>query len=165
MNLREGTRRLALLLGVVGAVLCGFFSYFLLQSTLEQSADHRRFEQLANSDAVQQERYLRFTKGQTGDIPNAKPDDPYAGSAQSQGGKYVWPSEVNKGGIKKIYWTVGPSVSSIETTDGQTIYPTPAPGARSYVLIATLPLLGFFIPWGVTRAIGWVVAGFVQPSK
>ena len=32
MNLKEGTRRLALLLGVVGAILGGFASYLVLQT-------------------------------------------------------------------------------------------------------------------------------------
>ena len=56
MNLREGTRRLALLLGVVGAILGGIASYLVLQPALEQRARHNRFEQLANSDVVKQER-------------------------------------------------------------------------------------------------------------
>ena len=77
MNLREGTRRLALLLGLAGAIFCGVLSYAQLQS----------------------------------------------------------------------------------------VYTTPAPGAWSYVLIAIFPVLGFFIPWIAVRSIGWVFAGFIQPSK
>ena len=56
MNLREGTRRLALLLGVAGAILGGFASYDYLQTNLNQRARHNRFEQLAASDVVMQER-------------------------------------------------------------------------------------------------------------
>jgi hypothetical protein len=55
MNLREGTRRLALLLGAVGAVLGGFASYTELQTVLAQRERHNKFEQLANSDVVRQE--------------------------------------------------------------------------------------------------------------
>jgi hypothetical protein len=40
MNLAEGTRRLALLLGVVGAILAGFASYLELQTVLGQRARH-----------------------------------------------------------------------------------------------------------------------------
>jgi hypothetical protein len=66
VNLREGTRRLALLLGTVGAILGGFASYLELQSILNQTERHNRFEQLASSDVVQQERKswtltLRYT--------------------------------------------------------------------------------------------------------
>ena len=53
MNLREGTRRLALLLGVVGAIAGGFASYSELLTVLEQWARHNRFEQLAASPFVQ----------------------------------------------------------------------------------------------------------------
>ena len=73
MNLREGTRRLALLLGVVGAILGGYFSFLYLQA---------------------------------GD----------------------------------------------------------APAGWEYLLGTLFPILGFFIPWGAIRAIGWVVAGFIHPS-
>lgn len=37
--------------------------------------------------------------------------------------------------------------------------------AGSYLLIAILPVLGFFLPWGAVRAFGWVIAGFVAGSK
>ena len=60
MNLREGTRRLALLLGVAGAILGGFASYSELQTVREQWASHNRFERLANSDVVQEERKCRL---------------------------------------------------------------------------------------------------------
>ena len=56
VNLKEGTRRLALLLGVAGALLGGFASYDYLQTSLDQRARHNRFEQLAASDVVNQER-------------------------------------------------------------------------------------------------------------
>jgi len=42
MNLREGTRRLALLLGVVGTIFGGFASYMELQTVQNQRARHNR---------------------------------------------------------------------------------------------------------------------------
>ena len=56
MNLREGTRRLALLLGVVGAIFGGVVSYFQLQSTMRQRGNYQRFEKLANSQATSDQR-------------------------------------------------------------------------------------------------------------
>lgn len=41
----------------------------------------------------------------------------------------------------------------------------PASAAWRYPFVMLLPILGFFIPWGVVRAIGWVVGGFVANSK
>jgi hypothetical protein len=89
-------------------------------------------------------------------------DDPYACSADT-GDPPI--STMNEGGIKAIHWTKTLGAESIETEDGQTIYPTPAPSAWLYLLIALFPVLGLFIPWGAIRAIGWVGAGFVASPK
>ncbi len=149
MNLKEGTRRLALLLGVVGAILGGFASYLELQTVLNQRARHNKFEQLANSGVVQQERKRLQT--------------PIDLSAGIVGGFIHDPSEVDAGGIKTINWAENYGVYSIETTDGQTLYATPAPSAWEYLWIPVFLFLGFFIPWGAVRAIGWTLEGFIHP--
>ena len=243
MNLKEGTRRLALLLGVVGAILGGVVSYFQLQSTMRQRGNYQRFEELANSLTTSVQRncilgiigeqgcrepgnspYPNTTRvslpnGEVRDYPkemseeqieaalrkefpssnNAK-IDPYAAMAEPNDWEDVDPktmkpikkkvylddngnpisqssapsltsghvpdaSTVNKNGIAVIRWNKSLAVTSIETQDGQTLYPTPAPGAWSYLGIALLPLLGFFTPWGAVRAIGWVGAGFTESPK
>lgn len=146
MNLREGTRRLALLLGVAGAIVGGFASYMELQTALTQRTAHQHFERLVNSGIVQQTRKAL--------------ESPFDLSAGFEGPPI--PSTVNKGGIRTINWIHDYAVQSIVTTDGQTLYPTPSPGGWSYFLIVILPLLGFLIPWGSIRVIGWVGAGFVQ---
>jgi hypothetical protein len=231
MNLKEGTRRLALLLGAVGAIFGGFSSYLELHTILEQGARHNKFEQLADSDVVQRERKCRLAGMTSGcsDDPyaataiQAPAGDPYAATAelsyrpqkvkqtlhdpkfyelssaaqqkvlatldpvyaqlplqeqvkvlqigrQKYGGSAAGattpvPSEVDKSGIKAINWSQDYAVESIETGDGQTLYPTPATSAWTYLLIALFPILGFFIPWGAVRAIGWVGAGFVASPK
>lgn len=231
MNLKEGTRRLALLMGAVGAILGGFASYTELQTVLSQRARHNKFGQLADSDVVQRERKCRLVGMTSGcsDDPyaataiQAPAGDPYAATAELryrpqtvkqmlhdpkfyelpsaeqqkvlatldpdyaqlplqeqvkvlQIGRQKWgdsaagattpvPSEVDKSGIKAINWGQDFAVESIETQDGQTLYPTPAPSAWLYLLIALFPVLGFFIPWGAIRAIGWVGAGFTASPK
>ena len=222
MNLREGTRRLALLLGVVGAIAGGFISYLELQTVLDRQVRHNRFEQLANSDVVKQEREIRrvaknwldanlqrsfpVPENQTvRDLGNRTVvkevtikhvlDDPqFYGLPPTEQNKALsmlvpnfaklsaqeqemviadagMPSfarltpEVNKGGIKTIEWGEGFSVGSIQTDNGQTVYPTPAPSAWLYLWVALFPLFGFFIPWGAIRVIGWVGAGFVASPK
>ena len=241
MNLREGTRRLALLLGVAGTILGGFASYMELQTVFEQRTRHNRFEQLAASDVVQQERknlqtepndwqtvpvdkwakyavksehtpqksYLDPKTGEpiqidartgngieidpktgqsfeidpkTGERIQAAPDfipdtsqkhgpwEKYAdkgksGAVLDMSKSIPIPSVVMKNGIKAVNWNHDYGVESIETEDGQTLYPTLAPSAWLYLLIVLFPVLGFFIPWGTIRALGWVGAGFVQPAK
>ena len=147
MNLKEGTRRTALLLGVVGALLGGFLSYLELNSVMEQRARNYRFERLVNSDVVRQEHKK---------IADWKTIDPKTGE------RIQWEDQVDQGGIKTIQWSTDNEVESIVTEDGQMLYPTVAPSAWEYLWIPLFALLGFFIPWGVVRAIGWVVAGFVK---
>jgi len=211
MNLREGTRRLALLLGVVGALGGSFVAYLEWQDIQSQRTRHDKFEQLANSDVVKEQRKTLQSPDPYASI--AKPlaqsgnNDPFASiakpipqhgraklsditppakvylddngnpiattsssTAPSTADSYAefqtpLSSEVNKGGIRTITWAAQSEVYSIETTDGQTLYPTAAPSAWLYLLIALLPLLGFLIPWGAIRSIGWVMTGFVQPPK
>ena len=153
MNLKEGTRRLALLLGVAGAILGGFASYSELQSTLEQRAEYAEFERLAKSEVVQQARTSCLS------------DNPPPGF-----GKLVSQPPVNDYGITGINWTQDCRADMIYTGTGgipgvDVFYPELGPRAWEHVLIAILPLLGFFLPWGAVRAIGWVGAGFIQSSK
>ncbi len=177
MSLREGTRRLALLFGVVGAILGGFASYMELQSVMREKADHQRFEQLANSQIVQQERKAIYIPGfgppeDSTSALEPVPDGPV--TVQGPDGKiYQFPEGTDKAaairyfkrrsiGIEAIHWTENYGIASIETRDGQTLYPTPAPSAWLYVWVALFPIIGFFIPWGAIRAIGWVGSGFAQ---
>ena len=166
MNLREGTRRLALLLGVAGVLFGGFVSNLELQTVLDQRARHNKFEQLANPSVMQQARESCFwEKYRTPPLPTgAKLVPPYCfiPIADSNAADYT-ASELNNGGIKTVHFE-NRELASIETQDGQTLYPTPAPSAWLYLLVALFPILGFFIPWGAVRAIGWVGAGFVKPS-
>jgi hypothetical protein len=74
-------------------------------------------------------------------------------------------STVNKEGIKAINWSRALGVESIETEDGQILYPTPAPNRWLYLFAAILPLLGFVLPWGLIRAVGWVGAGFFASTQ
>ena len=151
MNFREGTRRLALLLGVVGAILGGFASYAELGSAQAQSTRHAEFQRLtagfANSGLAQRMR-------------QDAEHDPSDNS--------IMPGCC---GIEEIVWDKNhvfndPSgVYSITTDGGQTVYATPAPAVWTYLLIPLFPVIGFFIPWGTIRSIGWVGTGFSQPPE
>jgi len=60
MNFKEGTRRLALLVGGFGVIGGCFGSYLELKSALQQRAMHNTFERLAASDDVTKERKCRL---------------------------------------------------------------------------------------------------------
>jgi hypothetical protein len=168
MNLREGTRRLALLLGAVGAILGGFVSYLELQSILNQKERHDKFERLAASEVVQQLR-------KSFEVPELRPSQNPAPAKFDLSKGRVCPldatddsgcfTEVDKGGIKTIYWTKMFGVESIETQAGQMLYPAPTSSLWLYLFAAISPLLGFALPWGLIRAVGWVGAGFFASTK
>lgn len=151
MNLREGTRRLALLLGVVGALLGVSASVMFTRDVLSQRVRHAEFEQLAAGFANS-----RFAQQMRQDAEH----DPSEAS--------IMPGCC---GIEEIVWDKNhvfndPSgVYSITTDGGQTVYPTRAPAVWTYLLIALFPVIGFFIPWIAIRAIGWVGSGFSQPPR
>ena len=174
MNLKEGTRRLALLLGVVGAVLGGFGAYLELQSVFEQRASYAEFERLANSEVVQHERKMMKSESE-GRILFKAPDGSERWVHKDEkdaairfGGVVIDDGEtatLNRGGIKAIHWSNDYRIEEIDTQGGQYLFPTPAPFAWLYCLIVLLPILGFLIPWGAVRAIGWVGTGFAESSK
>lgn len=147
VNLGEGTRRLALVLGLVGVIFGGLYSYSKLQAVLNQREWHNRFERLASADEVKK---LRASLG--------KP------SIDSPGWN-VAAVEVHEQGIKAVHLTGNYGIESIETEDGQTLYPTAAPSAWANLLVAIFPVLGFLIPWSSVHAIRWVVAGFAEKSR
>lgn len=191
MNLREGTRRLALLLGVVGILVGGFLSYLQLQQILLQRADHKRFEQLASLEAVKHHSPQSIAakwealnaRERTSALAHMTSEQKIklgivlalieasdAGLPQSDSP----PAElrrddvalgVDAGGIKTVTWNRKLKIESLEMEDGETLYPTPKPSMWSYGLIVILPIFGFFVPWGVVRAIGWAGAGFVVATK
>lgn len=180
MNLREGMRRLALLLGVAGAILGGFASYIELRKTIRTKAEHNQFalvssrieelgketqkEYPVNNDLNPASLGLRvlgknpqFWPWLSGNV-SQRPELPKPWEVYSarQAQPDPWESAA-----KQDDWRVW----GIKSPDGQTLYPTPAPSVWSYFLIPILPALGFVVPWGAVRAIGWVGAGLVQPSK
>ena len=61
MNVRKGMKRLALFVGVLGAIAGGVASYMDLSDVLAARARHNAFERLAASDVVQQQRKLHQT--------------------------------------------------------------------------------------------------------
>lgn len=168
MNVMEGMRRLALLLGVVGAIFGGIFSYVEFQNLLNQKARHDRFEQLANSDVVQRER--KAMSESEGRILFRAPDGTERwvlkdekDAALRSGGVVIDDGEtatINGSGIISFRWDSNYRVESIETGDGQILYRTPAPNRWHYLFAAILPLFGFALPWGLIRAVAWVGAGF-----
>lgn len=177
MNLKEGTRRLALLLGVVGAMCCALLSYFALEDALHQRTEHFRFanmasriEQLGRQTQSEYPVYRDIDSGELGwKMLDKYPQywDWITGqSMQVPAVPKPWEIHDAEQALPKTRsWEDVPydwRISGIKTPAGQIVYPTPEPGMGAYFLIVILPFLGFFLPWCSVRSIGWVSAGFIE---
>ena len=129
---------------------------------LQPVIDHHRFERLANAPVILHERENQQRQSKLSDSPDQNPYSRLLRDASPP-----TPTEVNKDGIRKFNWVGNGdwNVDWIETKNGETLRSTDAPARWTYWAIPLFPILGFFIPWGTVRAIGWVLAGFVQPSR
>ena len=156
MNLTEGTRRLALLLGVAGAIYCGFRLYGILEPALEVQSQHDQFERWANSPVVQLEhKAIQAT-------PPPKIDPKYPDLPP---GIDPLKDSINRDGIKTIDWYYVDGnyyAGEIDTEDGYHLYKTLAPPLGVYLWCVLLPFLGFFIPWSAVHILGWVAGGFMK---
>jgi hypothetical protein len=211
MKHQKGIRRLALLLGIAGAICAAFASFVEFLPSLKQAARHYGFENLANSQAVQDsrncwkglltERGCNEEKRGPGGVkhqlgameapmawslvfPNSQAvplrdglirDFPISMNHEQiedvlekefPSGKAVvrhqqitegpWEefplSVIDRGEISVVRWNADLRIASIETREGQNLYPTPLPPWWTYPLIVLFPILGFLIPWGTVRA-------------
>ena len=219
MNRKVGIQRLAMLLGIIGAI-CGALAAFVeFRPLREQTVRHYRFEKLANSQAVQDSRNcwkgvltergcneektgpwgaihqigaipapmawsvafpnsqaIELSDGLIRDFPLSmtqeqiesvlRKDFPSgaAGDRRQQltkGPLEEFPlSIVDRGEIGVVRWNANLGIASIETREGQILYPTPLPPWWAYTSIVLLPILGFFVPWGAVRASGRMVSRF-----
>ena len=169
MSSKEGVRRLSLLLGLLGVILGGFVSYQEWNLVVTQKANHKKFEELANSEVVQRERNRRFQKDPiTGVVLDM--DIKYLTSQKARDGEFAaFPSRILEGEISEIEWNKDLQVSMIKTIDGEFLPSIEEPGASRYFLMVIYPAIGFLLFWGAARIVafigGWVVAGFKRPSE
>lgn len=169
MSSKEGVWRLTLLVGLLGVILGGFVSYQEWKLIATQKANHKRFEELANSEVVQRERNRRFQKDPaTGAMLDM--DIKYLISQKSRDEEFAdFPSKILEGEISEIDWNKNLQVSMIKTVDGEFLLQTKEPGTSRYLLVVIYPAIGFLLFWGAAQIVGfvggWVAAGFKRPSE
>lgn len=186
MSFKEGTRRLALLVGAVGAIAGGIASYAILGDAMEARPRYKAFERLVTSDAVQQERRYLFSLYPSADaVPDSanfatdfstapklpplpqgtvlRPISPPPGFVPLVPEAVA--SEASKEGIKSVLWNKKLEIQSIEMYDGDVVIASQGPGLWPYLFGITLPILGFVVPWGAIRCLAWVGFGFVEVPR
>lgn len=210
MRLENGLQRLAFLLGLIGAVLGGFASFRELQPVLlYKKFEALKASEVVQQEAhkytadVQQERAHYFAREKWLDSQVSPINEKATSEETNRRNTRITQlameargnaeetlqrlekiervhTDVSKGGIKAVHWTVDyrrdsieesvpwprhPDVESVETQSGESFSPEPRPAASAYFFIGLFPIVGFLIPWGGVHAIGWVRAGFARPSN
>lgn len=179
MNLSEGTRRLALLFGVAGAIVGGFGSVILVSSV----SDARKAAQETN-DAVHHCQTLlaqdidalnlkAITKQTLYQKINALAVTPALSTSISTGPTVSDPLipiirqlPIDRQAKASFYSKVQDwrkQRTRLNAEDGDASID--APSAWWYVLAPFLPIFGFALFWGGVRVVGWVIAGFLLPSS
>lgn len=150
MNVREGSRRLALLLGSLGLLGGIVASAMLAGDYVRGYKEHREFVRLQQLPEVKQVLEAKSKEP----IPSGNPWDLYAArndiAALSQ--------EVKQINFRDS--TAGSAISSFETKDGRFVYD--GGGIAQFFVLPVLPILGFFLPYFVVTALAWVVIGFTK---
>ena len=175
MNVREGTRRLAVFLGILGCIVGLLFSCLFFNQFHQDEKNYRTYSKLVNSKAIQTEQQALRNPSAPGTqnmssiredwnkMSKDNQDAVIRSLSAEEKTKFATDMGWNDG-IKSVEYNKDFNVVSIGTMDGQTVYPAVPPSQWTALLIAALPILGYFIPWGLIRAIGWVGAGFVTSN-
>ncbi len=135
-------RRLGIAPGVLGGAVGGLYAYGYGTDLWKSRATHARFESLMALPIMRQvsaEAADRFSQG--------KPV--YMFTVQSEGIKGVGISSLDG------------HVLSIDLLSGEFVVDAKPASPVDYAGALALPVLGFLLPWGIIRALAWLILGFV----
>lgn len=156
MNVREGMRRVGIVLGVLGGAAGAFAGFVDARDVWNARSASNRFESLATSQAVENERR---------DLWDAMQKDWFTQNAPPEERKNLARMET-KGRIPGVDgFTVEPSageIVSIELSTGESVPRVNPPAVQAYLLPFLYPLFGFLLPWAAIRVLAWVGGGFFQ---
>ena len=146
MNIAEGTRRLGLLLGCLGCLVVVVASSTEWETIWSSRARHKRLESLSVGFGIPAKRF------KVGEARSAG----YSDSEILH--NFAEMQKANIEGAKKSGYTDAEILELLE------FGVPPAPRMRDCFSLVLLAAMGFLIPWGVLRSIGWVLEGFKARS-
>jgi hypothetical protein len=149
VNIKEGMRRLGIVLGLVGGAIGAMSVYGGALHLWNAHVFHRRFESLMSSDTL-----LKVAKDIKAFNTQAWKEGLNSGAVNSV--------EVNQDGIRDVTVDKTALISSIVLSSGESIPRVDAPTLSEVLAVLLYPIVGFLIPWGVVRVIVWLGAGFVS---
>jgi hypothetical protein len=187
MNVREGMRRLGIVLGVVGCAIGILFGYESARQLWDVHTAHQRFESLMASPTMlslaKQVRWFstenRKKAGELAADPEflklSDDEQKYIlGLAKDQGfsptltgaapsdENHIIDVQVNLEGVKKVNVDKFGRISLIELSTGESIPRTEPPTLMAFVGLLLYPISGFLAPWGAIRVLVWLGAGFLS---
>jgi len=146
MNLKEGTRRVGIVLGIIG--MFGGLSVAWLGGSeiMQQRADFRRFQTLSKLPQVA--KFVAMSFG---------------GQRSAQIG--LDPEDAQTTGIRTVHYFAGASPTALELSyfemlGGTIIAAKNPPSVDQYLALPCLPVFGFLLPWGLVKTLYWVAHGF-----
>lgn len=149
MNVREGMRRLGILLGVWGGIVSGLLAYRDAKAAWDRHTAFRRFESLMASPTMR-----KAAKAVKDDVQKYT-DSSWA--TMSVG--------VNIGGIKEVTADRSGTISSVELSTGESVPKVEPPSVKRYLTLLLYSIVGFLLPWGAVRLLTWVGSGFFAPGQ
>jgi hypothetical protein len=147
MNVKEGVRRLGILVGICGGLLGGFFANKDLQILWNIHNAHQRFENLMASAAMRE-------------VAKAALDTQTKEWVKERSEHSATPVGVAKDGIEEVTVDRTGRICSIELSTGESVQRVEPPSPKAYLLPLLYPFVGFLLPWGCIRVLTWVGSGF-----
>lgn len=157
MNLKEGFRRLSLVAGVAGFAFGIYASSGFVVALYDEISEYRKYQSEIEkasirdviASVVRMEKLEKeANRFEIRDYPGTK-----AVSVKRNGVQQITFDD----DYQEIKWIV--------LNNGNTIYSQKKPEYWTMLLFIMLPpLLGFVVPWGAVRTIGWIVQGFNRSS-
>lgn len=188
MNIKEGTRRLGVVLGILGGAAGVYIGYAQEQPLWKARAAHSRLESVMALPTMQKVAKAardyqndwfvrnaphpfsgRVDYGALATLPRGYVLDPPAKkdifdtveNEQLERTESILVS-VNLDGIKQVTVDKTGIVSSVELSSGELIVRVDPPPLRAYLVLLLYPVIGFLIPWGALKTITWIATGFVK---
>lgn len=149
MNLSEGSKRLAVLMGVLGALVGSYWSVVITFDLVEEHNNYKLYSRLAATLAVKTavaQRKLMVSK-----LP---PNETIADDSEN----------IQREGVDYVIFNENGSIMWIKPTIGEPVGATNGASFSEAILVPVLPAAGFFILWGLIKALAWVLIGFTKSA-
>jgi len=161
MNIREGMRRIAVVLGVIGGLVGLVMAGVVVSGTIDDAWQHFQYSRLISSAAIQDK------LGHLDWFAQHRYESDHLDIAEGGILRVHFGDGV---GIEnhRIYIATLEHIDSIETTDGTIVYRSKKSSAfrwiGSMLALLVFPVIGYLLPTRTAKLLVWVGDGFVKTT-